>query len=345
MAKKIIGFDSESDFDRMSKFVRKSEASQQSGQHNRRIYPLGASGGNVVRFQIRSLDTESDPKSATVKILSRDHSTSKVPEENEDAEIVVYDKTECHIVEPYEELICKTGYARYMKDLSTEEKQWEIRSLDCETSCNVLHYSIGESTLPAGADVIFMTTGLSPGPYCEWPDVFAPILATRIQNVIDFIKTGKSVVVFGEVYNTGICMTSAEIGRLNAFYSAIGGLAYLTLDDLVVGCQTGAIVADDTHPFVKDYNGDQNVFFYGIGGSSKVNENGSTALAYVYDTATETTDTSNCVLAGNKYPEEGAGWVFLAGDSNMMDTCISYGDIETFYTNLCRLQCTGLPDE
>lgn len=49
MAKKVIGFNSEDDFDRMSKSVRKSENTPQVGQRQRAKYPQGGGGVKVER--------------------------------------------------------------------------------------------------------------------------------------------------------------------------------------------------------------------------------------------------------------------------------------------------------
>ena len=237
-----------------------------------------------------------------------------------------------------------------MHDRDTDEKAWEIVSLECDPPCNVQCYpyfvsdsqelAFADALLASDIDILFLTSGTNG---CDGDNAICTWNTPRYTDpIIDFIKSGRSVFVFGEVENAPLCMSQSEIDDLNSFYAAIGGDAHLVLDDLAVGCQVGGIVADSSHPFVKDADGNQNVFFYGVGGSSEVVENGSTAFVYLYDPVAETTDNTKCLLAGNQYPEAGGGWVFLCGDANMNDSpsCKSLGDLDQLYTNICRIQCT-----
>ena len=131
MAKKVIGFNNESDFDRMAKAVRRDEATQMAGQRHRRLYPVnaGSGGGIEVRFEVVSVDSGADPKSAVVEVLSTDASRSSVPTIDEDNEITVYDKAGCYITSPYASLVGQKGYARYMKNVGSDDKEWEITQL------------------------------------------------------------------------------------------------------------------------------------------------------------------------------------------------------------------------
>ena len=109
-------------------------------------------------------------------------------------------------------------------------------------------------------------------------------------------------------------------------------------DSSGVDCFTGAIVADGEHPFALDENGEQNVFYFSVRGSAKVSENGSTPLAYVWDSGTGT-DTDNCLIAGNQYDAPDSGWCIMVGDADMVDGQSCYGpDMTTFLENICRLQ-------
>jgi hypothetical protein len=354
--KKVFGFNKKQDFIRTRNAVRKLEGMQKTGARYRNEFPTGGgTGGSEVRVKIKSIDDSTTPISATARIVGYDYGVGSASKENDDREIIVHDHVGCNLVEPYSDLYCRTGYARYMRNYATDELQWELKSLECLPPCNVQCYpyfqyepyerAFADALLASDIDILFLTAGTNG---CDGDNAICTWNTPRYTDaIIEFIKSGRSVVVFAEVENAPSCMSQQEINAMNAFYAAIGGDAYLTLDDLVVGCQVGAIVADDTHPFFNDTEGTQNVFFFGIGGASKVNENGSTTIAYVYDPGTGTTDTSNCVMAGNRYPAEGAGWVFLAGDANMMDVplCKNLGDIDEFYGNICRLQCLDeLPD-
>lgn len=55
MAKKVIGFNSEDDFERMSRSVRKSESVPQVGQRQRAKYPIGGGGPTLKRAVISEL--------------------------------------------------------------------------------------------------------------------------------------------------------------------------------------------------------------------------------------------------------------------------------------------------
>ncbi len=130
MAKKVIGFNSESDFDRMSRSVRKSENTPQTGARYRAKYPDSSGGGGFeVRFEIISVDSGATPKTAVVEVLSNDAGVGKVPGEDENSQITVYDKVGCHITTPYASLVGQEGYARYMHDKGSSESEWEIVQL------------------------------------------------------------------------------------------------------------------------------------------------------------------------------------------------------------------------
>ena len=131
MPKNIIGFNSEDDFDRMSRSVRKSENTPQTGQRQRRLYPVNAGGGGglEVRFEVVSVDSGVTPKTAVVEVLSTDVGVDTVPEEDGSNQITVYDKAGCYITSPYASLVGQEGYARYMHDKNDTTNQWEVIQL------------------------------------------------------------------------------------------------------------------------------------------------------------------------------------------------------------------------
>lgn len=190
---------------------------------------------------------------------------------------------------------------------------------------------------------------------CTWQPPLYPGESDTDNQFIEFLKTGRSIIIsaeqesrppdlFGQTFDG--CFSQDDCDQLNAFCSSIGGLATVSPADLApaaanpagVECFTGAIVADDEHPFYLDENGDQNAFYFQVRGSSKVTANGSTELAYVWDSGTGT-DTDNCLMAGNQYDAPNAGWVFLCGDADLVRNEICYGpDMSVMFSNICRLQ-------
>tara|TARA_R110002167_G_scaffold14553_2_gene58905 strand:+ start:310 stop:1044 length:735 start_codon:yes stop_codon:yes gene_type:complete len=193
---------------------------------------------------------------------------------------------------------------------------------------------------------------------CTWQPPLYPGEEDEDNQFIEFLKTGKSIIVSGEQLNRpleyfwegdyGPCFDQTDCDAANDFYSSIGGLATLSPADLSppapatdssgVHCFTGGIVADAEHEFCIDRNGEQNVFYFQVRGSGKVTANGSTELAYVWDSGTGT-DTNNCLMAGNQYDAPNAGWVFLCGDGDMVRNEICYGpDMSVMFANICRLQ-------
>ena len=141
MAKNIIGFNSEDDFDRMSRSVRKSENTPQTGQRQRRLYPVNTGGGGEeIMFQIVSADCTSDPKSAVVDILFRDCKKNKASEEDDSGQVTVYDELGCNFDEPEGDLVERKGLARYMKSAAggnpAPECKWVVKFICCdEDSC------------------------------------------------------------------------------------------------------------------------------------------------------------------------------------------------------------------
>ncbi len=384
MAGNIIGFNSESDFDRMSRFVRKTESGQQVGRRNRRRYPVGTSRGREVRIRISDVDSGATPKTATAVILGYDRGAHKAPGQNDNGEITVIDRIGCNLVSPYDELLCKKGYARYMYDRSTEEKAWELVSLDCAgtiaTACNIVEYPMNSTPseelffydrfvddLDIGILVIRSQiiggAGINYTSGCVWQTPRYPNGVDEAEigtnQFIEFLKSGRSIVIAGEQENRpadyfgGLtydpCIDQTDCDAINDFYASIGGVSTMSPADLAppepatdfsgVHCFTGGIAADGTHRFCVDDNGDQNVFYFSVRGSAKVTAGaGGTEFAYVWDSVTGT-DSSNCLMAGNQYNAPNAGWLFMVGDADMVDSESCYGpDMTTFFDNLCRHQ-------
>ena len=173
-----------------------------------------------------------------------------------------------------------------------------------------------------------------------------------------FLESGRSIIVAGEQQNRPAddfgqtwdeCISQADCDAINAFYSSIGGVSTMSPADLAppepatdatgVHCFTGGIAADSSHPFCKDSSGNQNVFHFSVRGSAKITAGtGGTELAYVWDSESGT-DSNNCLLAGNQYDAPGAGWCFLLGDADMINSESCLGpDMTTFLDNVCRLQ-------
>ncbi|QDU15501.1 hypothetical protein CA11_33260 [Gimesia maris] len=193
---------------------------------------------------------------------------------------------------------------------------------------------------------------------CTWQPPLYPGEEDEDNQFIEFLKTGRSIVVSGEMLTRpleyfwegdyGPCFEQSDCDAANDFFASIGGLATLSPADLSppaaatdssgVHCFTGGIVADAEHPFCLDENGDQNVFYFQVRGSAKVTANGSTELAYLWDSGTGT-DSNNCLMAGNQYDATNAGWVFMVGDADMIRSEVCYGpDMSVMFANICRLQ-------
>lgn len=338
-----------------------------------RVGTGSSADGLEVRFRVLSVNSGVTPRTALVEVLSADSDVSRLPEENQYSQITVYDKTGCNLVTPYDDLLCKQGYARYMYDRGRREKVWELVSLVCPgdkaTACNVEVYPHGldgerafydsmaddddigillvHSRIIGGSGPDF-TSG------CLWGDPTYPDGSDTDNQFHEFLKRGKSIIVSGEQLTrpedsfgqNGECFGQDDCDAMNAFFASIGGQATISPANIAppvpnpdgVVCLTGGIVADPEHRFFVDENGDQNCFFFQVRGGGKINANGSTEFIYVWDSGTGT-DTSNCLMAGNQYDAPNAGWVFLCGDADMVRSGFCFeADMTTMFDNICRNQ-------
>lgn len=143
MADTFIGFSEQSDFDRMSKSVRKSENMQGTGSRQRSKYPLGGGGGGTdeIIFEIVSVDCEADPITAIVLVIANDCGKDTVPGEDEAEQVMAEDLLGCNLNEPEGDLIGRRGYARRMKTRESGtgtgtgaclECCWQIKFICCD---------------------------------------------------------------------------------------------------------------------------------------------------------------------------------------------------------------------
>lgn len=216
MAKNIIGFNSESDFDRMSRSVTKSENMQQVGQRQRSKYPVNGGGGvKIVRAEMQSIDCG---MVGNALVLSRPCGLGKVPGEDDSGEIKVFDRTGEFILDS--SIVGKQIYAAYLKSDYLGTGTTHEDTLGITQPCQ---WEIFKVCTPGTSNA------------CEPPDEFPASF--------DFDSTNASGACQSPAHGKTVDYVS-DNGCIATYYHEFTSGAYTIELTFTYGCDNGSYVAE-----------------------------------------------------------------------------------------------------
>jgi len=212
MAKEIIGFNEESDFDRMSKAVKRVESAPMVGPRHRAHPPAGGGVGGLqtIRAKVTGLNCYSN---GTALVLSRPCGIERVRGEADDGTVTVTDRTDAYIFDST--IVGKTVYATYLHSQfagtgSTEEVEndcaWEIFQV-CEPQ--ILDICTPPDPFPSTVEMVAPS-----GTYvCPTP---------TLTKTLNYISDDGCVATYGLTEVTGVYTKEHTI-----LFGCYGGVEYL----------------------------------------------------------------------------------------------------------------------